>query len=235
MGKKRWIIPLISIVIIIVIGIIWTVLHIGGKGEKEIKTPEDIISEHRTCTVQVTAGEYHGSGVILDISEKEVTVLTAGHLMVGYDQGIINFYNGVVGFGDVRYVSENPDLCIMTFETKYLDESELNAISECPDDISFYDELKVGDEVCLLGSAISTATNATTGTVAAKDFYVDDFDAWMLYLYSDVMAGMSGCGVYDMKGNLVGLLAGGTEDGQAVCVSLPQIYEKLEVIQNDKN
>lgn len=236
MAKKRWIIPLITVIVLAIAGaLIGYILKSGNKNEETEMHPEDVIKELRTCTVQVTAGEHHGSGVILDISDKEVTVLTAGHLMLGYDQGIISFYNGFAGFGNVRYVAENPDLCILSFETKYLDENELKAISECEDSISFYDSLNVGDEVCLLGSAMATATNATTGTVAAKDFYVSDFDAQMLYLYADVMAGMSGCGVYDTEGNLVGLLAGGTEDGQAVCVSLPQIYEKLEEIKNDKN
>lgn len=198
-------------------------------------TEEDLILTLEQETVLVTAGENHASGVILGITDEEVTVVTAGHLMEGYSQGIITFTTGNTVFGNVECCSEDPDLCILTVERQYIEESLIEELSEAETDESRYEALSKGSTVYLVGSAIAAGSNAVKGTVAAKDFYVEEFDARFLYLYVQVMAGMSGCGVYDEDGFLVGILTGGSESGEAAAVSLPQIEEKWEEIQNDKD
>ena len=236
--KRRWIIPLGVAVVVLLAALLWCFGKNNAVEETEEETygsEEELVLSLMPCTVMVTAGENHASGVILEISDDEVTLITAGHLMEGYDQGIITFTTGNAGFGDVKYISDNPDICIMTFGTRYIDDSLLSELKAAKHSQDKYDELAKDDPVYLVGSAISTGSNAVSGRVAAKDFYVEDFDARMLYLYTDVMAGMSGCGVYDENGYLVGTLAGGNGAGEAVCVSLPQIYEKWEEIKNDKN
>ncbi len=187
------------------------------------------------CAVMVNAGEAQGSGVILDISNEMVTIVTAGHLMNGYNQGIITFNTGQAGFADVKYCSDKPDICIMTFSTDYIDSSLLKELDYAKNSESNYEKLNSEDKVMILGSATGVGSNATKGTVADKEFYVDDFDATMLYLYADVYEGMSGCGVYDEEGFLLGIIVGGTDNGEAVAVPLSQIYEKWEEIENDKN
>lgn len=194
-------------------------------------TDDELVDYVRPMVVMVTAGENHASGVIADISEDYVTVFTAGHLMEGYDQGIITFYTGNAGFGDVCYVSENPDLCIMTFATKFIDDSLLEKLSAARIDRNAYNRISEGDVVYLAGSALSTGSNVTKGTIASPDFYMAEFDARMLYLYADVMAGMSGCPTFDENGYLLGLLCAGTESGEAVCVKLADIIDKWEEIK----
>ncbi|MCQ2519489.1 MAG: serine protease [Lachnospiraceae bacterium] len=196
---------------------------------------EELFDKIRNSVVMVTAGEKHASGIIVDITNEKVVMLTAGHLMTGFDQGIITFATGNAGFGDVVYISENPDLCILSFKTECIDESLLKQLTYMKVDISNFDNLSEGDEVYFLGSAIATGSNATKGTVASKNFYMSDYDAWMLYLYADVMAGMSGCGVFDSDGELVGILCAGNGSGEAVAIKLSDIIDKLEVVCYDKD
>ncbi len=226
MKKKWWIIALAVATIFL---LAWLICRNEISKKKALKDPEmtqeEFVMTLMPSTVMVTAGESHASGVIIDINDERIAIVTAGHLMQGYDQGIITFYTGNAGFGNVRFISENPDICILEFERKYLDEGLVKELSSSAYDLKHYEDLAVDDMVYLVGSAISAGSNATVGKVAAKDFYVDDFDDRMLYLYTDVMAGMSGCGVYDGSGYLVGILAGGNDSGEAVCVSLPEILE----------
>lgn len=210
-----------------------------GNGPNDIKysgaTDEELIEYVRASVVMVTAGEKHASGVIISIDDEKVVMLTAGHLMQGFEQGIITFSTGNAGFGDVVYISDNPDLCVLSFKTEYIDENLLNQLRKSVVDIKCYEDLKEGSEVFLCGSAVNTGSNATKGTVASKQFYVDDYDSWMLYLYADVMPGMSGCPVYDSAAHLIGILCAGNESGEAVAISLPDIAYILEEIDYDKN
>lgn len=201
--------------------------------ENEFSSVDELVEFIRVSTVMVTAGEKHASGLILGIDEKEVTIVTAGHLMEGFNQGIITFSTGNAGFGDVRFVSENPDLCIMTFGVEYVDESLLNELRPVRIDLERFESLSEGDAVYLCGSAISTGSNATTGKIASTNYYMSEYDAWMIYIYADVMAGMSGCGVYDENACLMGILCAGNDGGEAVAVKLSDILDKWEEMKND--
>lgn len=50
----------------------------------------------------------------------------------------------------------------------------------------------------------------------------------MIYGYGQAEPGMSGGGVFDAKGNLIGLLTGATPDGETAALPLPVIMEAYE-------
>ena len=202
-----------------------------ASSEPVLKTDEELIEAARYSGVMVTAGEKHASGVITAITDNKVVLLTAGHLMDGFDKGIITMYNNVIGFADVIYRSDNPDLCVMTFERNDLGEDFLATLSEAPVDVDAYNALAVGDEVFLSGSAVGQGSNATKGTVSDLDYYVSDFDANLLFVGADVFPGMSGCPVYDMYGRLIAILVGGSEYSEAVCVKAADIAEVLRELE----
>lgn len=235
MKKRYWIIPIAVAVMFLLAWLVWCKVKNSSKPEEKIITEEEFVLSLRPENVMVSVGKEQGSGVIIDITDEKVTIVTAGHLMLGYEQGIITFPTGNAGFANVEYVSENPDLCVMSFLTEYIDSSLLKELRAAKNDISHYEGLEEEQTLFLLGSAMAVGSNAVKGKVAAKDFYVDDFDARMIYIYADVMAGMSGCGIYDEEGYLVGILAGGSESGEAVAVPLSQIYEIIGGKQNDKD
>lgn len=232
--KRKYLLILIAVAVLLCVipaWLFWCKAQNDEPGETGPPEAEELLKEIRPVTVMVTAGEKHASGVIIGMDDEEVTVITAGHLMEDYEQGIITFDSGTVGFGDVEYCSMNPDMCLMTFKNEYLDESELKKLAKAQVDITKYNKLEVEDVLLLVGSAVSAGSNATQGKMAAKDFYMPDFDARMLYIYADVMAGMSGCGIYDEYGYFMGILAGGTDSGEAVAVPLDQIIEEWETIK----
>lgn len=229
--KRKYLIILIAVAVLLCVipaWLFWCKAQNDEPGETGPPDTESLLEKLRQVTVMVTAGENHASGVIIGMDEEKVTVVTAGHLMKGYEQGIITFADGTVGFGDVEYSSENPDMCLMTFKNEYLDESELDRLKAAEVDMDYYEALDTDDRLILVGSAVSTGSNATEGKTAARDFYVEDFDNRMLYIYADVFPGMSGCGVFNEYGYLMGILAGGTDSGEAVAVPLDQIIEEWE-------
>lgn len=230
--KKKTIFMLLFIAVLIV-GIIASIFIVKAKKQESPKpmSEEEVIDLMRRATVKITVGEKSGSGVILEITDERVTLVTCFHLMQGYEQGIISFCSGQVGFADVVHMTKAPDLCFLTFNRKDLDESvvqEIRAMNPVEED---YVNLELQSEVYLCGSAISSGSNLTLCKVVDKEFYEPEFDSKVLYLYGDAMPGMSGCGAYTKDGKLVGILAGGSDTSECVCVSLTDVIKEWRTFQ----
>ena len=222
-----------TLLIICAVALVFTaawLIWCNGKNNKEAKplNDDELLEKVSNAVVMINAGEKHASGVIVNIDEDRVDIVTAGHLMEGYDQGIVTFNSGLIGFGNVKYISDNPDVCVLSFDRDALDEEAYKYINATPVSLNAFDELKTDSEVLIIGSAVGAAANATIGTVKSTDYYVPDFDSNMLFLYADTMPGLSGCPIYDWYGRLVAILAGGSEYGEAVCVKAEDILSCLE-------
>jgi len=208
------------------------VISLTGCGKKEpIKTYDDLLKELRDVTVMINAGEDHASGVVIGNDGDTITIVTAAHLMEGFNQGIITFYDGKAGFADVVLCDTVTDICLLTmkcgdFADGYAESVKCAVVAD-----GKYASLNKSDKVILLGSAIGVAVNATEGTVADTDYYVLDFDQHMLYLYADVMPGMSGSGCYTSDGYLIGILSGGSDNSEAVCIKIDNVINEWRKIK----
>ncbi|MCR5256486.1 MAG: serine protease [Acetatifactor sp.] len=65
------------------------------------------------------------------------------------------------------------------------------------------------------------------GKVLDPWIYMEDFDSHMIYLKMNVSPGMSGGGLHNSEGKLVGMLVGGTDDGEAAAVPWAVIKGEL--------
>ena len=222
-------IVLIICAVALVLTAAWLIWCKGINSEKLVRlSDEELLAKVSDAVVMINVGEKHASGVIVNIDDERVDIVTAGHLMEGYEQGIVTFNCGLIGFGTVMNISDNPDVCVLSFKRDALDEGAYEYIVSTPVSTDGFNDLKLDDEVLIIGSAVGTAANATFGTVKSTDYYVPDFDANMLFLYADTMPGLSGCPIYDRYGRLVAILAGGSEYGEAVCVKAEDILGCLK-------
>ncbi len=198
-----------------------------GKKENEAFNEEEFIQSLIPPTVMITVGFGHASGVIIENTDDRIVIATVAHLCEGFDQGIISFSDGHAGFGDVFFLDTKDDVCLMSIRKEDMDESFANSIVAAKSDISHYDELSVDDEIYVVGSAVNGVINVSKGTFKARDYYVPEFDQYMIYMYCDVFEGFSGSGCYDQNGYLIGLLAGGSDTSEAVCIPITDVYKDL--------
>lgn len=182
----------------------------------------------RSASVKIVVGERYGSGIIVDNNGEELTIATVWHLLEGYDQGIVSFIDGKTGFGDVVKVKADKDLCFLSMKTSDLGSDVLEDIKVAKIDEEFFEKIEPEAEVTLVGAAVSPGAVMTQGTLKAKDYYVPEFEIYMLYLYCDAFEGMSGAGCFSKDGHLIGLLAGGSEASEAVCISLKDIIDVMK-------
>ena len=64
---------------------------------------------------------------------------------------------------------------------------------------------------------------ASAGLVASPETFSEDFNQDVIYCYLDVNEGMSGGGLFDYKGRYLGLLLGGSDEGEGVFLSTDEI------------
>lgn len=190
------------------------------------KSKDVILSELRDVTVMINVSEDHASGVIIGADEETITIATVAHLMSGFSQGIVTFSDYKTAFANVVSCNEKEDICILKMNTSDFDAGYAKKIPVAQIDENKVAGLNAQDKVIIVGSAVGVATNATEGTLADKDYYVPDFDLRMLYLYADVVPGMSGAGVYSTDGYLIGLIAGGSDNSEAVCIKLDSVLDE---------
>lgn len=193
--------------------------------------PTDIYEQLRMSTVMIYAGEIHGTGVIFFKDSENIRIATVSHLMGDNDQGIIQFYSGKTGFGDVIYNDPVSDISILNIKVKDFDAEFADSIKEALCDDTKIDTLNQNDKVYLVGSAINVASNVTTGEIGSTDYYVGDYDLHMLYLYADAMAGMSGSGCFSEDGVLIGILSAGSDNSEVLCININDYFKVLEDIQ----
>ena len=206
------------------------VLCLGGNvacGTKSALSEEELIKKLQKPTVMITVGSSHASGVIVKSDENGLVIASVTHLLNGYDQGIIRFSDGHAGFADVAYSDEKSDITLLTIDRSDMDAEFADSLEAAPYDIKAYDNLATDDSVYVVGSAVDVAANVTKGTFKEKDYYVPEFDQYLMYLYCDSFPGMSGGGIYTAEGSFLGLVAGGSDNSETVAIELPDIIEAL--------
>lgn len=226
--------------------------------------------ELRPSILQIYCGDYRGSGVVWEITEENVTVVSSGHLLKNGETCEVLCCAGVYYEAKVDRILEDCDIGFAVFPAKALKEDgvELSAavVSE-----RGKEELVQGEELIVYGSMEDVAGDFVRGYLIEAESEIQfegDGSAQALMLggivrergteadmqanggkdgaesgKADILesedgtetgengmdstvsepgpvdAGMSGSGVFDRQGKLLGILAGG--DGESGFAAVP--------------
>ena len=86
-----------------------------------------------------------------------------------------------------------------------------------------------GDDIMILGSVEKVAEDVCKGIVADPWIYMSDYRQHMMLGIGTVRAGMSGGGVFDNSGRLIGILSGADLMGYLAIVPLSHIMAELQL------
>ena len=190
----------------------------------------DVISAYenvKTGIVQINAGNLYGSGVIWEMNEKEIVIISNKHLLEDWgEDGSIIFWNGRTSGGKLLKLSQKYDLGFLKVEVNDLGYEELISLKEVKREDTAYSRLKAGDVIFTAGSADGAGENMYEASVASPSWYIEEFDSYMLYGFGFAKPGMSGGGTFDAYGNFVGMLSGGTGGDETVSLPVTAILEE---------
>ena len=166
------------------------------------------------CVVRVIMGKAYGSGVIYAMTADAVIIATNRHVLEYWDdaEGIVWFPQGYFLSAKCLGSAENCDVGFLQVESSEFAVETLPALRHVAVDEESGAGPERGTAVFCLGAGRAVEEMLYQEAVVEEPVrYIEDFDAYMLYGRGFAREGMSGCGIFDGCGYLVGLLAGGTD------------------------
>lgn len=185
------------------------------------------------CSVGIETGIYVGSGVILQINEQGVYIISSKHVLKNEDVAEITFYDEFKTKGNIIAVSGQYDMAIIQVPLENIDTFSLKKLRQVNIDVAAYENMKNGDSMFTLGSTDGVAQNFYRGTIEDTWEFVEQFNTYMLHSNCYAKAGMSGGGTFDAYGNYIGIITGGLDD-ESVSVPLPTIIEQYEELTGNE-
>lgn len=192
----------------------------------EQENPDAAYKNVKNSVVRVIMGKAYGSGVIYAMTADAVIIATNRHVLQYWEdtEGIVWFPQGYfmnarclgsaencdVGFLQVE-CSEFPTETLLTLRNVFVDEESCAGVER-------------GTAIFCVGADHEVEEMLYQEAVVEEPVrYIEDFDAYMLYGRGFAKEGMSGGGIFDGYGRLVGLLAGGTDQNEIAGVPVGDV------------
>lgn len=190
--------------------------------------------ENILCScVRVQVEGYYGSGSIYKMPENEIIIVTNRHVLQYWNEdSYVTFFNGAVAGGEVLLISEEADVGFInvpvgafTYE-ELLKYRNVRGVGAGTEQVK---ELSGGSRIFMVDMASDWRNPVRMdGEIILPLIYLEDFQSEMLYGKGEAVPGMSGSGVFDGFGNYLGMLTGGTLQGEIAAVPEKIVEEEYE-------
>ena len=178
--------------------------------------------------VRLSNGQNLGSGIIYSTEEEFLVIVTAGHVLADAVEGVkIVFVDGWETASREVSVSELADLAVVRIPLMEIPRERLEKYLLANVDKSSYEGLQAGDGCIVMGSRSGVAEDAYEGIILDSWIYMEDYDQYMIWVSAPGKPGMSGGGLFDRWGHLLGVLSGCSEDGEWAVVPLAMLLAEL--------
>lgn len=178
------------------------------------KKEDRLYEEASGCVVRIVMGQYAGSGLIWRMEEDGMVLVTNKHLLRESAYGIVTFSNEMALQAEVLYFSQEYDLGFLFIPREVLHADILRncyEVRKTKEGIKQTGEQLEEQKIIQIASSQQVAADCYKGT-SKKIVFVPEFQAFMLETECFSKAGMSGGGVFDEKGYLIAMIAGGEVD-----------------------
>lgn len=179
-----------------------------------------------TYLVSVTAEDTSGSGILYETDENCLYVLTAAHVLSGSKEDgsvVVRFYDGwEISCGNIRF-SQTSDLALIEIAADQVPKRQRYSCASW--DKESFDGLQTGAECTAVGSVKDSGCVRYEGRILDPWIYMEDYNQYMIWADAHVQPGMSGGGLLDGEGRLLGILSGGSEDGELAAVPLSLVLQ----------
>ena len=213
----------------------------NGQNEKNIlgvDSPVDISK----LSVSVSCGEHYGCGTIYDDDESSFTIVTAMHVLQDYYDGSskdisVTFEGQEICNATVLKDDTAKDVVFLSVERDEVD-GEYDSVLSASASAYGFDESNIAsgadgsswaNDILSPGQTIyfvdANTGDIYAGSIASPSVYSEDLCMDIIYCYCAVTPGMSGTGLFDESGHYLGILLGGSDEAEAVCLDAASINE----------
>lgn len=185
----------------------------SNENQKENAQKIDLQEALRPSIVRIEVNEYFGSGVIWDIDDEKITILSCRHLLEKDNTCDVIFFEGEYYRATVNELSEDYDIGYAEIPIREMDREDVLSLKKVTRTSRTAEQMIKGEDVVIFGSMDYVAANYCQGYLMDTDVTVEIpslFSAQsMMVCYGEIDAGMSGSGVFDEKGSLIGIVSAG--------------------------
>lgn len=186
--------------------------------------------------VRIDMGRAYGSGVIFRLTGDGAVIATNRHVLAYWreESGVIRFPEGYYASARVLGNSENCDVGFLLVEKVSAGVEALTRLRSVSVDERAYDGLQKGEAFFVLGAGREAdETIFQEAVFNESDKYIETFGGEMLYGRGFAREGMSGGGMFDGCGRMIGLLAGGTCQNEIAGVPIDQVVQAYREVVGD--
>lgn len=190
----------------------------------------------KDTVVRLDMGKAYGSGVIFRLTGDGAVIATNRHVLDYWkeESGVIRFSGGYYASARVLGSSENCDVGFLLVEKETLGLDAISRLRSVFTDESVYAGLQRGEALFVLGAGREAEETIFQEAVLEEpDKYIALFGGEMLYGRGFVREGMSGGGIFDGCGRMMGLLAGGTDQNEVAGVPVDQVMRAYREVMKD--
>ena len=190
----------------------------------------------RGSVVRIDMGKAYGSGVIFRLTKEGAVIATNRHVLAYWreESGVIRFPEGYYAGARVLGSSENCDVGFLLVEREELGMGTVSRLRNVFADESIYAGMQKGEVIFCLGAGREEEeTIYQEAVLEDTGRYIETFGGEMLYGRGFAKEGMSGGGIFDNCGHLLGLLAGGTYQNEIAGVPVDQVARAYREIVGD--
>ena len=191
-----------------------------------------------------------GSGIIIGKNDEELLIVTNNHVVQDADTLSVCFVDNNAYEGIVKSYSEDKDLAVVAVKLDDISTDTLKEISFAK--IGSSDDLKVGEQVVVIGNAMGYGQSVTTGIVSAKNRYynsktgsfkmgAEDDEEGINVIQTDaaINPGNSGGALLNMDGEVVGINSAKTAlttvEGMCYAIAISDVDDEvLQGLMNQK-
>ena len=181
----------------------------------------------RDSVVRIDMGKAYGSGVICWMTEEGAVIATNRHVLAYWreETGVVRFPQGYYAGARMLGSSETCDVGFLLVEKEEIGLRAFSGLRSALAD-GIFCGLRVDEEIfCLGAGGEEDEVIFEKAVLEETDKYIETFGSEMLYGRGFAREGMSGGGMFDGCGRLIGLLTGGTDRNEIAGVSVVQILE----------
>lgn len=179
--------------------------------------------------VKVITSLSEGQGVVWKIDRDEVLIVTAGHVIEGVNDGCsVCFINNHVATAEILENHTEEDVALLKVSISDVDEKTMQRIKAVKPSkfvtTGAFEPVEADSFDLYLDNSRYIPIS---GQVDSLKSYVYDLDAEVLVGSMEVKEGMSGGGIFDREGGLLGIIQAGNTEENLIGISYLDIFELL--------
>ena len=187
-----------------------------------VKAVADTVVEITTETVTTSWGRQYiasgaGSGVIVGVSDNTYYIITNNHVISGASDITVRTRSGEEYKGNLLATDDSADIAIVIITST----NELSIAT-----MGNSDELQIGEDLIAIGNPLgSLGGTVTKGILSAtgRSIQVENYVMTLLQTDTAINPGNSGGGLFNMRGELIGVVNAKTSDEEieGICFAIP--------------